>query len=853
MTISSTTRKAGPFDGNDVTTSFPFTFKVFSTGDIAVVRTMPSGIEETLVLDSDYSVTLNGDQDANPGGTITYPVSGAPLPADWRLTAVGDLDNLQPTDITNGGGFYPQVIENALDRVTMLLQQLDEEVDRTIRIAVSDNSTEGLELPAQDGRAARILGFDADGNFTTYERATATVQTTYQQFTATAGRTSFTLPNTYTPGANSLYVWLNGAKLISGTHFTETTSTSFTLTTGAQAGDSIEAIAGVPIVNGTVINADMVTYIPRGTGAQATTVQGKLREIVTPEDFGAVGDGVTDDTTALRKWAAADAGVHLLGDESKTYLVAPPVAGDIIIPLTAARRIIGAGAKIKVKDASGQFTAIMGSNDFGVDLSHTVVAGVVFDHNKANNTYTVTANVLDNAHFTFVARNGTDISFVDNTVLDPVCTNSVFINGVSAGVALIKRPRVNRNRFLAVGGSATAHDHSTIYITGDDCEIVGNYGYADSLGATGSACFLEPHSTKMNICDNSAYDFEGIANITGIYRAGDTDLSIVSRNKGIVQQFGIRLFSGGIGDHTTGFGINGMDVVDNHIRILQQSLPAGTNRTYIGVSLQSGSTLPVANVRIKNNFVEYQLDDVAYSYNALCAAIGVNEGSFNETFENIEISDNTVINAPGPAIALGFGNGTFVNCEIGRNRLVNPGQGLNAALASYKAAVWLGGNNYSGSLKIGRQTVVDNIATSRLQFGIYAAPAVDSTACTVDAEIDVTLTGDKASFLRPYANISNRTLPTLTAKLNKAPLLTSHTFKVGSIIEDTVNALTYRIQVQGSAWTTHGFASAAPTSGTHQVGSTRTNTVPTAGGNIGWVCVTAGVPGTWKTYGAIAP
>lgn len=299
MTISSTTRKAGPFNGNGVTTSFPFTFKVFTKSDLEVVRTMPSGIEKTLVLNSDYSVALNGDQDANPGGTITYPVSGTPLPTGWRLTAIGTLDNIQPTDITNGGGFYPQVIENALDRVTMLIQQLDEEVDRTIRIAVSDDSTEGLELPAQDGRATRILGFDADGNFTTYERATATVQTTYRQFTATAGQTSFTLPNSYTPGANSLYVWMNGAKLISGVDFSETTSTSFTLTNGAQAGDTIEAIAGVPLASGTVADSSQVTYTPAGAGAVGRTAQAKMRETVSVKDFGAVGDGVTNDTAAM--------------------------------------------------------------------------------------------------------------------------------------------------------------------------------------------------------------------------------------------------------------------------------------------------------------------------------------------------------------------------------------------------------------------------------------------------------------------------------------------------------------------------------------------------------------------------
>jgi len=49
-----------------------------------------------------------------------------------------------------------------------------------------------------------------------------------------------------------------------------------------------------------------------------------------------------------------------------------------------------------------------------------------------------------------------------------------------------------------------------------------------------------------------------------------------------------------------------------------------------------------------------------------------------------------------------------------------------------------------------------------------------------------------------------------------------------------------------------GFASAAPTSGTYVVGDIVYNNAPTAGGTIGFVCVTAGTPGTWKTFGAIS-
>lgn len=45
---------------------------------------------------------------------------------------------------------------------------------------------------------------------------------------------------------------------------------------------------------------------------------------------------------------------------------------------------------------------------------------------------------------------------------------------------------------------------------------------------------------------------------------------------------------------------------------------------------------------------------------------------------------------------------------------------------------------------------------------------------------------------------------------------------------------------------------AAPTTGTWKVGDRVLNTTPAAAGYIGWVCVVAGTPGTWKGYGLIA-
>lgn len=50
----------------------------------------------------------------------------------------------------------------------------------------------------------------------------------------------------------------------------------------------------------------------------------------------------------------------------------------------------------------------------------------------------------------------------------------------------------------------------------------------------------------------------------------------------------------------------------------------------------------------------------------------------------------------------------------------------------------------------------------------------------------------------------------------------------------------------------HLKASTEPTTGTYILGDIVYNSNPVAGGYIGWVCVTAGTPGTWKSFGQIS-
>lgn len=146
MTVSAAPALAGPFDGNDVATAFPFDFKIFAESDLRVVLRDALSAEYLLTLGVDYSVSMNPDQNADPGGTITYPLSGSPLATGERLTVTTDLELSQQTVFTNLGKFFPATVEDTFDRVVMLLRQIQAENDRALRVPVSLSDV-GTDLP----------------------------------------------------------------------------------------------------------------------------------------------------------------------------------------------------------------------------------------------------------------------------------------------------------------------------------------------------------------------------------------------------------------------------------------------------------------------------------------------------------------------------------------------------------------------------------------------------------------------------------------------------------------------------------------------------------------------------------
>jgi hypothetical protein len=304
MTTPSTERKAGPLLGTGAQTTWPFTFKVFAATDIAVTIADSLGVETTLVYGVDYTVALNANQETSPGGTVTYPIAGSPLPVGKRLVIVGNLPYDQPLDLPSGGNFSPLALENQLDRLTMQIQQLRENLCRALQVSVSTGANIALPSPA----ANELIGWDSTAqnlqNFALSELATAVAYATmrYDTFTGDGAETEFTLTADPVTPAN-LDVAIGGV--------TQTPGSDYSLASGVLVfasappnGAEILARYGEGLVNVGGDSSD-IRYLPAGTGAQERTVQNKLRDVFSVLDFGADPTGATDSTPAFDAALAA--------------------------------------------------------------------------------------------------------------------------------------------------------------------------------------------------------------------------------------------------------------------------------------------------------------------------------------------------------------------------------------------------------------------------------------------------------------------------------------------------------------------------------------------------------------------
>lgn len=284
---------------------------------------------------------------------------------------------------------------------------------------------------------------------------------------ATAGQTVFNLTTMqYAPGTNSLSVFVDGINQYgpgAQYNYLETDSDTVTFTSGLSNGAEVKfttsqltgsaggAASGVSFTGfnnqaGTVQDlagndgSDWIGFEADGNNAIARSAQDKMRDIVSVKDFGAVGDGVTNDTLAVQ--AAID--------------VALTVNGQVFFPPGKYR--CDSAITVTMPNSAGWATTSTTSVAIGLGTkTFTVAAGLAI---IAGNTVTANAGTLGQGYMsgTVTSYGGTSLQ---------INVTSISGSGTYAGWDIVQNFR-NTNAIASLTIFGSGQDNTIVYFPASD-------------------------------------------------------------------------------------------------------------------------------------------------------------------------------------------------------------------------------------------------------------------------------------------------------------------------------------------------------------------------------------------------
>lgn len=156
MTIATAVSR-NDYTGTGSVNTYPYTFKVFNEDELLVTKEL-ADISSVLILNVDYTVTGVGN---GAGGNV---VLTANLENGASLTVRRVVQVVQETDIRNQGTYFPEVLEDALDYLTMIDLQQEDGIARSIKLPETEAGTDAFTvIPLATVRASKFFAWDSLG------------------------------------------------------------------------------------------------------------------------------------------------------------------------------------------------------------------------------------------------------------------------------------------------------------------------------------------------------------------------------------------------------------------------------------------------------------------------------------------------------------------------------------------------------------------------------------------------------------------------------------------------------------------------------------------------------------------
>lgn len=418
MTVSTAT-SFNSYAGNGSTTSFAYAFKIFQDSNLVVTLVNDTtGVETTQTLTTDYTVTGAGSDSGGNVVFVTAPASGNTV-VIRRVLPVTQETNYVPND-----PFPAEAHEDALDKLTMLVQQEVASSELAVQFPEGDVGS-GINniLPSVTGRADKLIKFGLDGGvevIAASDLSNAIIGANYSvdTFTGTGSTTVYTLSSEPGSKANTA-IYIDGVYQAKANY--SVSGSTLTFTTAPPLNSAIEIVIGDAIPAGAATTASAVSYTQGGTGAVTTNVQAKLRETVSVKDFGAVGDGVADDTAAIQ--AAMDAAQNIYFPTG-TYNITSPLYLDTRKHLYGNVNGQPVISKSTATTGSGSATDVLGGTESfavkaililkftdGNDIEYSKVENLTFKDPSNQNDFGIYSPFSHGCHYENVVIDGPRIGF----------------------------------------------------------------------------------------------------------------------------------------------------------------------------------------------------------------------------------------------------------------------------------------------------------------------------------------------------------------------------------------------------------------------------------------------------------
>lgn len=322
MTVTTATVAKYSYNGNGSTTVFSFPRKFAADNWLKVVeRNNTTGAETVKTLTTDYTVSGAGNEAGGSVTMLTAPASGVTLVISYNVPRTQGIDYVE------NDPFPADTHEEALDKLTIIAQEQDETIARTLRFPLSDSSSLSGELPSSTERANKYLSFDANGEPQVQAEVTSGVYygpDASDPATRPDGSASVAGDLYYNTTSGQLKVF-SGSSWSAGT-FTVPLSNTFT-------GDGVTTVFSLSAdpgsENAVIVTWDGVvqhrsTYSVSGSGlafsaapgsgvAVEVTILGVAMSFGVPADLSVTTDKLADDTVTYAKLQNVSATSRILG------------------------------------------------------------------------------------------------------------------------------------------------------------------------------------------------------------------------------------------------------------------------------------------------------------------------------------------------------------------------------------------------------------------------------------------------------------------------------------------------------------------------------------------------------------